>query len=192
MIADPGLLSFRPFVVDDLPLLYRWLNEAHVARWYRDEAGRPFEAIVQHYDPVLRGAEGIRQFVITYSGQAIGQIQTYLVSDPSEYGGPALVDPRAAAVDLLIGEPAFVHQGLGAHILRRFVHEVVFRAMGATCCLLDPERDNSAAIRCYMRAGFRPITTFRRPESRIDFVLMRLDRTGAPGPAAASPPSYPG
>lgn len=176
MIVRPELLAFRPLTSDDLPLLYRWLNEAHVARWYRDEAGRPFAMIARRYDPSLRAEEGILQFAITYDGQAIGQIQTYMVTDPAEYGGPAYGDPGAAAMDLLIGEPAYAHQGLGAPIIRCFLREVVFGTLGATCCLIDPERDNSVAIRCYLKAGFRTIATFHRPGSQTEMVLMGIDR----------------
>jgi RimJ/RimL family protein N-acetyltransferase len=174
--VDPVRLAFRPLTTEDLPLLYCWLNEPHVAQWYREEAGRPFAEIVQRYHPARRAHEGMQQFVVMYNGQPIGQIQTYRVSDAAEYGGAAFVDPGAAAVDLLIGDPAYVHQGLGAPLLRRFVQEVVFGVLGATCCLIDPEQENSAAIRCYLKAGFRPITTFRRNATRTEMMLLRLDR----------------
>jgi RimJ/RimL family protein N-acetyltransferase len=176
MMYDPGLLACRPLTADDLPLLYRWINEDHVARWYGDEAGLPYKEIALRYDPRSRGEAGVQQFLITYAGQPIGQIQTYMVTDPLEYGGPALVHPGTAAVDLLIGDPRYVHHGLGAPILRRFLREVVFGTLGATRCLIDPEMDNASAIRCYEKAGFRHAMTFRRADSRMEIALLCMDR----------------
>ncbi|HZS88511.1 MAG TPA: GNAT family N-acetyltransferase [Chloroflexota bacterium] len=176
MVLDPALIGFRPLAIDDLQLLHRWFAQSHVATWYRDEADLSYDEVVAQYAPSIRGEEPVHGFIITYDGRPIGQIQTYRIAAYPTYRGHIDIVDGMAGVDLLIGDPDYVHQGLGSHILRRFLREIVFGTYGATSCLIDPEVDNTVAIRCYEKAGFRHLTTVQLSPDGPRLYLMRIER----------------
>jgi RimJ/RimL family protein N-acetyltransferase len=176
MFLDPELIGFRPLGLDDLWLLHRWFAQSHVAAWYRDEAGLSYDEVVAKYAPSILGDEPVHGFIITYDGRPIGQIQTYRVADYPSCQGHIDVYAGMAGVDLLIGEPDYVHKGLGSHILRRFLRDIVFGTHGAMSCLIDPEVGNVAAIRSYEKAGFRHVATVQQGLDEPRMYLMLIDR----------------
>jgi len=179
MILDPDLISFRRLTQDDLPLMHRWLNTEHVARWYRVRGvSEPsLEWVTARYLPRIRGDDPTRAFVISLGARPIGYIQAYLIADNPEYAAQVQVEEGAAGVDMFIGEVDVVYRGLGSHIVHRFLREVVFREMGATACILGPEPQNVNAIRAYEKAGFRYLKTVPTPGGDAEYeYVMRISR----------------
>ena len=179
MTGDAHDITFRPLLETDLPLMYQWLATDHVSEWYPidDIAKPPFEVVRAHYLPMIRGEELTYGYLILFAGTPIGFIQTYLIRDHPEYARAVQVEDGAAGVDLFIGEPTAVHQGLGPQILRRFLQEVVFRTLGASSCIIGPQPENQAAIRAYEKAGFEYLKTVRAPSSPGEGheYLMRIE-----------------
>jgi aminoglycoside 6'-N-acetyltransferase-1b/aminoglycoside 6'-N-acetyltransferase-2 len=181
MTLDPALISFRRLSERDLPLMHRWLNTEHVARWYRVRGVQKpsLEWLTARYLPRIRGDDPTRSFVIMLNERSVGYIQGYFIEDDPEYAAQVQVEKGAAGADMFIGEPDVVHKGLGSHIIRRFTAEVVFRELGATCCIIGPEPENGIAIRAYEKAGFRHLKTVATPGGDADYeYLMRLGREG--------------
>ena len=178
MTLDPALISFRRLTEDDLPLMHRWLNAKHVARWYRVRgvAEPSLEWVTLRYMPRIRGDDPTRAFVIMLGQRPIGYIQAYLIADDPEYATQVQVEDGAAGIDSFIGEPDLVNRGLGRHIVRRFVEGVVFGEMGAPICIIGPEPENKAAIRAYEKAGFLYLKTVATPGGDAEHeYLMRID-----------------
>ena len=174
---DPRGISFRQLRASDLRLMHRWLNTAHVRRWWYAE-GSSYAEIEEHYLPAIEGREATKLFLILYEGEPpIGFIQSYRISakDDETYAG--LVDVEdSAGLDLFIGDPEYLHRGLGRHVIRRFLSEHVFIDPGVEVCVIGPEPKNVAAIRAYEKAGFRFCKTIQvlgEPEPEY---LMRLSR----------------
>ena len=191
-MLDPMLLSFRRLTAADLPLVHRWLNTEHVLQWYgvgSQKGPSTLEAVTTHYTPSITGQVPTDPFLILHAGRPIGYIQRYAIRDWPEYAAVVEVDEHAAGVDLFIGEPDIVHQGLGAHILTRFLREVAFPDPTIESCIIGPEPDNGVAIRAYEKAGFRYLKTVQDPSGEVNY-LMRIGRTKALGqgdePAAPS------
>ena len=176
MTFDPVLISFRVFALEDLPLLYRWLNTNHVAQWYGAGHVRypAYERVVERYAPRIRGEEPTDSYVILYAGAPIGYIQTYRVADYPEDRWQ--VGAGAAAIDLLIGEADLVYRGLGPKILRRFLNEIVFADPGVTSCVIGSSVSNAAAIRAYEKAGFKHQKTVHVAGEPEPEYLMRTAR----------------
>ena len=61
----------------------------------------------------------------------------------------------AVGVDLSIGDPGKLGQGIGSTVLREFTERLVSR--GYRTIIIDPDADNKRAVRAYARAGFRAI-----------------------------------
>ena len=175
MTADPALLSFRRLEPGDLPLLHRWLNTPHVLEWW-DNPGPSPEKVEADYLPTMQEGSTTRCYLILHGGVPIGFIQEYLIDDHPEYGRCVQVEAGAAGVDLLIGEAAFVHRGLGAPILRRALDEIVFARPDVTCCIIGPAVTNRVAIRAYEKAGFTYLKTVQVPDEEEPEYLMRISR----------------
>ncbi|HEY3962265.1 MAG TPA: hypothetical protein VGL84_07035 [Gaiellaceae bacterium] len=52
----------------------------------------------------------------------------------------------------------------------------VFTAPGTTACVADVDVDNSASLRAFAKAGFRPVGEIVDPQSGRPHTLLRRDR----------------
>lgn len=190
MTLDPALISFRGLEIEDLPLLYRWLNTDHVAQWYGvgNTHYPSYEQVVAHYSSHITGERKTDSYLIMYGDTPIGHIQTYFIRDYPEYAKAVRVDRDAAGVDIAIGEGDYVHRGLGSDILRRFRSEVVFSDSGPSCCILGPDPRNAAAIRAYVKAGFTYLKTVDVPGEPEPEYLMRIGRDDVIDISSDTPP----
>ncbi len=157
--------------------MHRWLNSDFIMRWYGKRA-QTLEDLGQEYGPCIEGRDPTHGFVILLAGRPIGYIQTYRWRDYPEYFEHLGVDEDAAGVDLFIGEADCIHRGLGPPILRRFLRGVVFQSMDVVSCIIDPEEENSSAIRAYEKAGFLHLKSVDIPGEGLNH-LMRVDREAA-------------
>src|SRR5207245_454463 len=130
-----AMIGFRPLAAADFPLMHRWLNEEHVRRWWTP-GYRTVADVAAKYGPYAAGQKPTRPYLILHDGQPIGYAQTYLLRDYPDYARCVALDEAAAGVDLFIGEPAFVHRGLGAPILHAFLDHVVFARPDVTACVI--------------------------------------------------------
>ncbi|HEX2910156.1 MAG TPA: GNAT family N-acetyltransferase [Chloroflexia bacterium] len=151
---DPSRINFQKLSLSDLPLMHQWLNTPFVYEWY---GGHPetFENIVQEYTPYIEGREPNDSFLIMYDTIPIGYIQTYKIRDYPEWWQAVQPTEEAAGVDLFIGHPDYIHQGLGGFLLNKFLREIVFAPPEIESCIIDPATANKVAIKAYEKAGFR-------------------------------------
>jgi RimJ/RimL family protein N-acetyltransferase len=157
----------------DLRLMQRWRGEPHVQRFY----GGPstLEELRAKYGPRIEGKAPTRSFLILLETRPIGYIQSYRIADHPEYAAAVDVGPGAAGVDLYIGEPELIHRGLGTRVLSAFLAQRVFSDPEIQCCVLGPDPENHAAIRCYEKVGFRFLKQVHVPGEDQPEWLMTLD-----------------
>lgn len=175
MTIDPQKIAFRKLQLNDLALMYDWLNSPHVNRWYK-RSPYTCQDICRKYEPRIRGEAPTRTFLILYGGDPIGYIQTYRISDHPHYNTHVGADEHTAGVDLFIGEVDYLHKGFGTAALRRFLEEEIFCDESFSTCLVGPEPANRAAIRCYEKVGFRYWKTVQFAGDAKDEFLMRISR----------------
>ena len=150
------LVTFRPLVDDDLPVMHRWLNEPEVVRWWEGD-DVSWEGVVRDYGSSR--TDGTEHWIATAGGRDVGWIQCYAVAHEPEEAEPwwALgIDRTAAGIDYLIGEPADRGQGLGTAVIRAFVAGIVFglHPTWSQACAA-PHVENVASWRALEKAGFR-------------------------------------
>lgn len=174
MVLDPTRIGFRRLRPPDLPLMHRWLNAPHVARWWYGE-DTSWRGIEEKYFPRIEDREPVEAYVILYDGSPIGYIQCYPISHDEEYARLVGVED-SAGVDLFIGEEDYLYRGLGSLVLRRFLGEVVFENESVKTCVIGPEPKNTAAIRAYEKAGFRYFKKIQVPGEPEPEHLMQLSR----------------
>ena len=150
-------VTFRRLTDDDLPMLHRWLNEPGVVRWWEDE-DVSWEGVLRDYGS-RREPDETEFWIASVEGRDVGWIQCWPTDDEPEDAGPwwALgVDPTAAGIDYLIGEPDDRGRGLGSAMIRGFVDEIVLGLHPSwTQAAADPLAANVASWRALEKAGFR-------------------------------------
>jgi len=173
---DAGKLAFRRLTREDLPLLLPWFNAPHANRWYG--RGSTLEAIAAEYMPIIDGTRPTRAYLVHYDAQPIGLVEWCRFGDyPDVAAIYGVEDPDSVNCDVLLGEPAFAHRGLGPAMLRRFLAEHVFQEPRFEVCIIDPELENHSAIRCYEKAGFRYLRTIPDDGEGNPVKLLQLARS---------------
>jgi aminoglycoside 6'-N-acetyltransferase len=159
-------LELRPLAPGDEEDLLRIHRTPEVVRWWDDpEDGFPWD------EP------DSTRLTIVVDGQIAGLIQYW------EEGEPRY---RHAGIDVFL-DPSLHGRGLGTEGVSRVVRHLI-DDRGHHRVTIDPALANTGAIRCYEKAGFRPVGVMRRAERDSggrgwhDCLLMEFVTEGPPGP----------
>jgi aminoglycoside 6'-N-acetyltransferase len=150
-------LTLRPLAEADLPELTRILQTPEVARWW--DVGAPWDD----------DDDDCTLLAIDVGGTVAGLIQYYEEPDPKY---------RHAAIDIFV-DPAVHNRGIGTNAMRRLVRHLI-DDRGHHRITIDPATANAPAIRCYEKAGFKPVGVMRAYERDMatgewhDGLLMEL------------------
>jgi RimJ/RimL family protein N-acetyltransferase len=148
--------QFRPMAADDLLLMRGWLAQPHVAQWWGDP-----DTELGYIRDMLEDRDTTRPFIFSVDGEPMGYIQYWFIGHHqnaswiADHPWLAELPPDAVGVDLTIGEPGRLSQGIGSAVLRAFTERLL--AQGYRTIIIDPDPDNGRAVRAYERAGYRAI-----------------------------------
>ena len=165
-MTDSPDVALRAFDPDrHLSLLDTWLRRPHVARWW----GRPDRALAAVLQRP-RGAEA----VIVVDARAVGFVcwQTLSEEERSSADLDDLPD-GLVDVDILIGEPDVVGQGVGPAALRLVL--ATLKASGVSVVGLAAATTNPRALRAYAKVGFRAYRDFHDAGETIRYFIQTLD-----------------
>ena len=168
-------ITLRAATMADLDLLKRWDEKPHVVESDPNDDW--------NWETELdRSVPWREQLIAEADGVPIGFVQ---IIDPAEeeshYWGDAPANLRA--IDIWIGEEAYLGQGHGTEIMRMAIDRC-FAPPEVTAIIIDPLVSNTRSHRFYQRLGFAPIE--RRSFGADDCLVHRLDR--AAWTSRASPP----
>ena len=140
----PTRYEFCSLSSEDLPLIARWLEQPHVARWWPDYT--ELEHIRAHIDD-----PAIDVFLVRADDRPIGYLQCY---DPhAETDHPFRDQPIGTrGIDQFIGDTGMMDRGHGSALTRAFVERLF--AAGTPRVITDPDPSNPRAVRAYEKAGF--------------------------------------
>lgn len=148
---DGEAVRLRPATTADLDRLVAIRATPEVRRWWGG-TDLPAEIGTSLADDDLH-----LLVVEDTSGTAIGAIQWEEETEP---------DYRHASIDLFL-DPAVHDRGLGTDAIDTLARHL-FEQRGHHRLTIDPAADNTAAIRCYEKAGFRPVGVMRSYERGPD------------------------
>ena len=137
-------------------VVLRLLTEADVDRIVElgadPEVARWWPGLTEAYvSATARGEDAdVTVFAIVVDGEVAGMIQHYEETDP---------DYRHAGMDLFLGAP-FHGRALGNDAVRTLARHLV-RDRGHHRLVIDPAADNTRAIRCFEKVGFRRVGVMR-------------------------------
>jgi aminoglycoside 6'-N-acetyltransferase len=148
------IYRFRPMAADDLALVRRWLETAHVSEWWTDS---PEEFTFDGDDPA------VDQFIVVKDGHPFAYLQCYDQGAGPENGlGRHPAGTRG--IDQFIGEASMVGRGHGSAFIRAFTDELL--AAGTPRIITDPDPANARAVRAYEKAGFLKQREVDTPDGR--------------------------
>jgi aminoglycoside 6'-N-acetyltransferase len=168
--ATPGRnqIGFMPVQPEHYSLLRSWLEAPHMREWWGDP-----EQELGYIRDMVEGRDTTRPFLIMLHGEPVGYIQVWFIGHHQNErwlrDNPWLMElpSETVGVDLSIGDPDNLAQGIGSAALAAFVR--MLRADGHASIIIDPDPVNARAVRAYTRAGFRPMPHL---EGRTDGVLI--------------------
>lgn len=144
-------VTLRPHTPADIPPLARIRATPEVYERWRGGDDLAAAVADDFADPQAR------TLVVEYDGRAVGAIQWTSEDEP---------DYRHAGIDIYL-DPAVHGRGLGTDAVRTLARHLI-ADHGHHRLTIDPAADNAAAIRCYSKAGFRPVGVMRRYERGPD------------------------
>ncbi|MTH99741.1 GNAT family N-acetyltransferase [Roseibium sp. RKSG952] len=150
------MVTFRPVTEADLPLLHKWMEGEHWQKWWKD-----VDTELGYIQDMMEGRDTTRPFIFQVDGEDAGYIQLWSVADQKARGWREVVPwfdllpDEAVGIDVSIGEREKLSKGLGTEVLKAFVAKL--RGEGKARILVDPEKSNPRAIKCYRKAGFREV-----------------------------------
>ena len=174
-----GMISLWPMTLDDLPLVRRWLDQPHVARWWLSATATDVE--LESYAASIRGEDPTAMLIASRGGEPIGFGQWYAWSDyPTDAAG---VGARPGDCGIYaVGEPAALGSGVGTDLVAALVAEV--RAPRPNAGIIaDPEATNHASRRVLEKNGFQLLAERPVPSEPIN-APMAIYRLAAPGEVA--------
>lgn len=136
--------TFRSMSTADLPLIRRWLGEAHVREWWGD----PKEQFALLSGDLTEPA--MDQFIVLAGMQPFGYLQCYRLTAWNTGFGPQPEGTRG--IDQFIGESDMIGRAHGSAFIRQFVDEKLRE--GLPRIVTDPDPLNQRAVRAYQKAGF--------------------------------------
>ena len=136
--------TFRPMSPADLPLIRRWLGEAHVREWWGDP-DEQFALVSGDLDE-----PAMDQFIVLAGTHPFGYLQCYRLTAWNTGFGPQPEGTRG--IDQFIGESDMIARGHGSAFIRQFVDGQL--RQGLPRIVTDPDPLNARAVRAYEKAGF--------------------------------------
>ncbi|MER5258747.1 GNAT family N-acetyltransferase [Streptomyces sp. NPDC002855] len=179
------MISWRRLAETDFPLLRRWLEQPHVARWWNHETSP--EAVARDFGPAARGEEASQDLLMLLDGEPFGLVQRYRFADYPEdvdqLADQAEIPQGAMSIDYLIGDPSRVGQGLGTRMIQAIIRATWTDHPEASAVIVPVHADNRNSWRTLEKAGLRRVAEVSlEPDNPIDdraHYLYRIDRPTA-------------
>lgn len=146
-------ISFHPLLKEHLPLIHDWFNQPHVQTFYSLRKWT-FQEVQDKFKPYLCPQSPIAAFMIYCQEHPMGYIQKYAIHTypwPDQDLDSSIVE-KAAGIDLFIGDPSFLNQGIGKKIIPHFLTEHIWPYN--EFCLVDPHCNNTRSIHFFELCGF--------------------------------------
>lgn len=146
-------IGLRPFGREDLPLLASWLENEHVARWWRRE-DTSLAALEAYYGQAIDGTDPTVLYLVLADAVPVGFVETYRHADHPDWDRTVGI-PGVAGIDYLIGEAERCGKGLGTAVIAALCERVFALFPDVDGIVSAPQAANIASRRVLEKNGFR-------------------------------------
>lgn len=148
------MLELREFREGDVPLVEAWLHQPHVKKWYEiPHMGVTIDDWMYEIKERNGAFAWLTHLIAVWEDRPIGLCQYYRCADSDGEGFGMLPLAGSYGIDYLIGEPAYLGQGLGKGIIALLV-EKIFSFPDAQRVTADIDKDNKASERALLSNHF--------------------------------------
>ena len=175
MVTRSESVTFRAMREDDIPLFHEWLQQPHVVQWWgRDHAAPTFDHTRAKYLPRVHEGQRVCPYIALLKGCPIGWSQSYVALAAGDGWWEEETDPGVRGIDQFLCDAHILGQGLGTRMVTAFVR-LIFADPAVTRIQTDPSPENTRAIRCYEKSGFRAVKRIITPDGPA--LLMAQNRS---------------
>ena len=153
MLFQNEKLVVRQLEEKDQFLLAKWLSDPKVLEFYE---GRDNPFSLEKVQNKFFSSDGQTSMcMVEYEGKEIGYIQFYELDEETkkEYG---VYTENTYGTDLFIGETDYWNQGIGTLLISTMVTYLIEHKK-ASRIVMDPQTQNTRAITCYEKCGFKKL-----------------------------------
>lgn len=140
-------LHFSPLRADHLPMLAKWLERPHIARWFAPAEDWIAEARMHVGNPTW-----LRHFLAFEANTPFAFIQRYDTAQAPQ-GVWSAAPAGSHGMDLFVAEPSMLRRGYGRELVEAFAN-LTFATTSATGIVVDPVAENEGARSFFLRCGF--------------------------------------
>ncbi|QHE53355.1 GNAT family N-acetyltransferase [Pontibacillus sp. HMF3514] len=154
-------LLVRNIHKDDITLLGKWLSNPKVLEFYE---GRDKHFDYEKIDSkFLDRSDNVNRCIVEYEGNKVGYIQFYTLDHEtkSEYGYKN--NELIFGLDQFIGEVELWNQGIGRKLIQS-VTTYLIENHEADIVVMDPQKSNMRAIKCYEKCHFIKVKELHQHE----------------------------
>ena len=165
-------ITFESLNESHFALLLEWLELPIVKKWWDQDITYTPALIREKFSKHTHGMalsenlnNKIYAYIICSNGQKIGYIQTYSAREfeKSNCLDLSSISGSICGVDLFISDSNLLNKGIGPQILNKFEEQILYPHFDF--CLIDPAKDNIAAIKAFGKAGYKVEETLRSESS---------------------------
>lgn len=162
-------ITYQPLHPEHFKLLHHWIAQPHVAAWWSDP--HDWKTFLQKYSEKIKSPyRGC--LIIEIDQQPVGYIQWYQANKFPEW--PNQPDDTYG-MDLYIGNLEYIGKGYGTQIVKQFV-QLLLKKTDVKNIIVNPDINNTVAIRCYEKAGFKKIAKIIREETKEILLSYQKDK----------------
>lgn len=160
-------LSIRVMNCYDYDIMVKWLNDSRVLEFY-EESPADLEKVKKKYGPRIEGSHYVKPYVVEYKNKRVGYIQYYEIQENylEKFGYPQNQD--IYGIDQFIGETELWGKGIGTSMILLMLN-YLSNHKNATRVVLEVKNNNSRAISCYKKCGFRKIKEINDDTSLMEW-----------------------
>lgn len=167
MQPDQPSIAFTAVDESHGPMLIGWLSQPHVRQWW----GAPDVEVPSILEARDTGeADG---YIFSVDGEPAGYIQSWLPTGFDSEPWAKDLTPDTPGIDIFIGAADLTGKGIAPAVIKAFAARLF--AGTAPRIIIDPNADNSRALKAYAKAGFTPYGEWNDSSGRT--ILMELTRT---------------
>lgn len=164
-------IKFIPFAEKHVAMFREWLNKPHVKPHWQEPEN--LEELKHKFVTDLP-KRSVHPFIFEVDGVQTGYIQYY---EACKVGGGwwPHEPPGVFGIDVLIGVPNRLGQGLSTGVISKFM-EFIKNREDVQSFIIDPDEENSRAIRAFEKAGFSRENVLVTPNGRAQLMRIRVSK----------------